>query len=141
MTTFINVANLMVIIMSIISGCIILLVLYLLMKTLIYNRRYEYGILKALGYRSKDLIIQNVLSFMPTIIIATLIGTIISYHITNPYIGLMMRSFGIMKCNMILPMDLMIITVIFIIGISLIGTILMSLKIRKVQPQNLLVGE
>lgn len=141
MDTFINVANLMVIIMSIISGCIILLVLYLLMKTLIYNRRYEYGILKALGYRSKDLIIQNVLSFMPTIIIATLIGTIISYHITNPYIGLMMRSFGIMKCNMILPMDLMIITVIFIIGISLIGTILMSLKIRKVQPQNLLVGE
>ena len=141
MDTFINVANLMVIIMSIISGCIILLVLYLLMKTLIYNRRYEYGILKALGYRSKDLIIQNVLSFMPTIIIATLIGTIISYHITNPYIGLMMRSFGIMKCNMILPMDLMIITVIFIIGISLIGTILMSLRIRKVQPQNLLVGE
>ena len=141
MTTFINVANLMVIIMAIISGCIILLVLYLLMKTLIFNRRYEYGILKALGYKSKDLIIQNVLSFMPTIIIATILGTIISYYATNPYIGLMMRSFGIMKCNMILPMDLMIITVVFIIGISLIGTILMSLKIRKIEPVNLLTGE
>ena len=141
MTTFINVANLMVIIMSIISGCIILLVLYLLMKTLIFNRRYEYGILKALGYKSKDLILQNVLSFMPTIIIATIVGTIISYYATNPYIGLMMRSFGIMKCNMILPMDLMIITVLFIIGISLIGTILMSLKIRKIEPVNLLIGE
>ena len=101
----------------------------------------DYGILKALGYRSKDLIIQNVLSFMPTIIIATLIGTIISYHITNPYIGLMMRSFGIMKCTMELPMDLMIITVVFLIGIALLSTIVMSLKIRKIEPCDLIKGE
>ncbi len=141
MDTFINVANLMVAVISIITGSIILLVLYLLMKTLIYNRRYEYGILKALGYRSRDLILQNVLSFMPTIVIATLIGTVISYYVTNPYIGLMMRPFGIMKCTMVLPMDLLIITVVFIIGISLIATILMSLKIRKIEAAELLVGE
>ena len=141
MDTFINVANLMVIVMSIISGCIIILVLYLLMKSLIFERRYEYGLLKAAGYRSSDLIKQNVLSFMPTIIIATILGTTISYYITNPYIGLMMRSFGIMKCTMVLPMDLMIITVLFIIGISLIGTILMSLKIKKIEPVNLLKDE
>ena len=61
------------------------------------------------------LIMQNVLSFMPTITIGVLIGTIVSYFITNPYIGLMMRSFGIMKCTMVLPMDLMVITVVFLI--------------------------
>lgn len=141
MDTFINVANLMVVVMSIISGCIIILVLYLLMKTLIYNRRYEYGVLKALGYRSKDLIIQNVLSFLPTIVVATLIGTIVSYYITNPYIGLMMRPFGIMKCTMVIPLDLLIITVLFIIGISTIAAILMSLKIRKIEACDLLRGE
>lgn len=141
MDTFINVANLMVVVISVITGAIILLVLYLLMKTLIYERRFEYGILKSLGYRSRDLIIQNVLSFMPSIIISTVIGTIISYYATNPYIGLMMRPFGIMKCTMVLPMDLLIITVVFIIGVSLIASILMSLKIRKIEPTDLLVGE
>ena len=141
MDTFINVANLMVVVISIITGAIILLVLYLLMKTLIYEIRFEYGILKALGFRSRDLIIQNVLSFMPTIIIATIIGTIISYFATNPYIGLMMRPFGIMKCIMVLPIDLLIITVLFIIGVSLIASILMSLKIRKIEPNDLLNGE
>lgn len=141
MDTFINVANLMVIIISIITGAIILLVLYLLMKTLIYERRFEYGILKSLGYRSRDLIIQNVLSFMPSIVISTIIGTIISYYATNPYIGLMMRPFGIMKCTMVLPMDLLIISVVFIIGVSLIASILMSLKIRKIEPTDLLIGE
>lgn len=122
------------------SGSIIILVLYLLMKTLIYKRRYEFGILKAVGYRSKDLIFQNVISFMPTIIIGTLIGTLISYFITNPYIGLMMRPFGIMKCTMVLPADLMIFTIVFMILISLFATVLMSLKIRKVEPTKLLVG-
>lgn len=141
MSTFINVANLMVIVMSIISACIIFLVLYLLMKTLIYTRRYEYGILKAIGYKSSDLIKQNVLSFMPTIIIGTIIGTIISYYLTNPYIGLNMRSFGIMKCTMKIPLDLLLISSLFIIGISFISAILMSLKIRKVEPCDLLKGE
>ena len=141
MDTFINVANLMIVIITIISGSIITLVLYLLMKSLIYDRRYEYGILKAVGYKSKDLIKQNVLSFMPTITIGVLIGTTISYFITNPYIGLMMRSFGIMKCTMELPMDLMIITVVFLIGIALLSTIVMSLKIRKIEPCDLIKGE
>ena len=141
MDTFINVANLMAAVICVITGAIIILVLYLLMKTLIYKRRYEFGILKAVGFRSKDLITQNVLSFMPTIIIATIIGTTISYFITNPYIGLMMRPFGIMKCNMVLPTDLMLFTVIFMIVISLVANILMSLKIRKVEPSKLLVGE
>ena len=141
MDTFINVANLMVVIISIISGCIIFLVLYLLMKTLIYTRRYEYGILKALGYRSKDLIFQNVLSFMPTIVLGTIIGITISYYATNPYIGFMMRSFGIMKCTMDIPADLILESGIFLIGTSLISSILMSLKIRKLQPSELLKGE
>ena len=140
-STFVGIANLMVIVISIISGCIIVLVLYLLMKSMIYDRRYEYGILKALGYKTKDLIIQNVLAFMPIIIIATLIGTIISYFITNPYIGFNMRSFGIMKCTMVIPMDLSIISALFIIGISVISTIIMSLKIRKIEPYSLLIGE
>lgn len=141
MYTFISVANLMVIIISIISGCIIVLVLYLLMKSMIYNRRYEYGILKALGYKTKDLIIQNVLAFMPNIIFATIIGISISYYTVNPYIGFMMRSFGIMKCTMVIPMDLLTISALFIIGISVISTILMSLKIRKIEPYSLLIGE
>lgn len=141
MDTFISVANLMVILISIISGLIIILVLYLLMKSMIYNRRYEYGILKALGYKTKDLIIQNVLAFVPNIIFATIIGMIFSYYTTNPYIGFMMRSFGIMKCTMSIPLDLIIISAVFLIGISFVSTILMSLKIKKIEPYSLLIGE
>ena len=138
---FVSVANIMVTIISIITAAIIILVLYILMKNIIRDRRYEYGILKAVGYRSKDLIIQNVLSFMPTLFLGTVIGTVISYFIATPYIGLMMRSFGIMKCTMVVPIPLLILSVVFMMVISVIAGILMSLKIRKIEPYKLLIGE
>ena len=138
---FVSVANIMVIIISVITAAIIILVLYLLMKNIIRDRRYEYGILKAVGYRSKDLIFQNVLSFMPTLLLGTIIGTVISYFIASPYIGLMMRSFGIMKCTMVVPIPLLVLSVLFMMVISVVAGILMSLKIRKVEPVKLLTGE
>ena len=139
--TFIGIANLMLIVIAAITAAVIILVLYLLMKTIIFDRRFEYGILKAIGYKSKDLIIQNVLSFLPTIIIGTVIGTIISSAVATPYIGLMMRSFGIMKCTMDLPFYYPILTVVFIVVLAIASAILMSLKIRKVEPYKLLIGE
>ena len=139
--TFVGIANLMLIVIAAITATVIILVLYLLMKTIIFDRRYEYGILKAIGFKSKDLIMQNVLSFLPTIIVGTVIGTVISSIIAAPYIGLMMRSFGIMKCTMDLPIYYPILTIIFIIVLAVISAILMSLKIRKVEPYKLLIGE
>ena len=113
----------------------------LLMKTIIFDRRYEYGILKALGFKSKDLIMQNVLSFLPIIILGAVIGTIISSLSAASYIGLMMRPFGIMKCTMDLPFIYPILTVIFLVVLATISAVLMSLKIRKVEPYKLLIGE
>lgn len=139
--TFVGIANLMLIVIAAITAAVIILVLYLLMKTIIFDRRFEYGILKAIGYKSKDLIIQNVLSFLPTIIVGAVIGTIISSITATPYIGLMMRPFGVMKCTMDLPIIYPILTVIFIVVLAIITAILMSLRIRKIEPYKLLIGE
>ena len=84
---------------------------------------------------------QNVLSFLPTIILGAVIGTIISSISAAPYIGLMMRPFGIMKCTMDLPFYYPILTVLFLVILATIAAILMSLRIRKVEPYKLLIGE
>lgn len=139
--TFVGIANLMLIVIAVITAAVIILVLYLLMKTIIFDRRFEYGILKALGFKSRDLIMQNVLSFLPTIILGTVIGTIISSVVASPYIGLMMKPFGIMKCTMDLPFYFPIASAAFIVILAIISAILMSLKIRKVEPYKLLIGE
>ena len=45
------------------------------------------NVLKSLGYRSKDLIIQTSLSFMPSIIISVVVFSIISYLFANTYMS------------------------------------------------------
>ena len=76
MTIFRKVAGMMLMLVVIISVIVTALVLYLLMKTLLYNKRKDYGIYKALGYTSGNLILQTALSFMPAIILSVIVFSI-----------------------------------------------------------------
>ena len=141
LSTFRTLSESLVLIISVISAIVISLVLYILLRTLIYKRRFEYGILKAQGFTSGQLIIQNVLSFTPLIILGSVVGTIISYHIMNPFFTVGMSGFGIMKCNLKLPLDLITITPILLVLLSVIVITIMSLKIKKIEPYKLLIQE
>ena len=141
MGTFKALSKSLLAIIFIISIIDISLVIYILLRTLIYKRRFEYGILKAMGFTSKELILQNILAFSPLIIIGAVLGTIFSYFVMNPVFSVGMRSFGIMKCNLNLPMDLIVISPIIIIILSIMVITLMSLKIRKIEPYKLLIAE
>ncbi len=120
---------------------VILLVLYLLMKNLIHNKKYEYGVLKSLGYQSKDLILQNAISFMPSIIVGTIISCIVSSLLANPYLTLIMSTFGIMQSNMTIPVGLIILICLFEILISFGFSIILSRKIKYLEPYKLLIAE
>ena len=131
----------MMIIILVMTTFVILLVLYLLMKNMIHNKRYEYGVLKSLGYTSKELILQNSLSFMPSIIIGTILSAIISSLIAHPYLTLVMSMFGIMQANMSVPVLFIVLLVIFEIGISFVFSLLLSRKIKYLEPYKLLIAE
>ena len=141
MTSFRTIANAMAIGIVIIDALIILLVLYLLIKTLINNKMKDYGILKAIGYTSKDVIKQNAISFMPSIILAVIISSIVSCLIANPALTLCTNSFGIMKLTFDIPYYLVAMTGVGFVIISFIFAVLLSLKIRKIEAYNLLKGE
>ena len=125
----------------VISFVVILLILYLLMKTLINKKKKDYGILKAVGYTSRNVIFQNAISFMPSIIISVIISSIISYFVANPYLETIIRQFGVMKLTFDVPINLIIIMGIGFVIVSYLITILLSLKLRKIEPYNLLKDE
>lgn len=140
-TLFRAISMIMLVVIIIITGIVILLVLYLLIKTLIHKKRYEYGILKTLGYTSNDLMLQNAVSFMPSIIISTVISSIISPFIANPYLGIILSNFGIMKCMFNIPVLLVILLGLFQILISFGFALILSRKIKKLEPYSLLMAE
>lgn len=125
----------------VLSGIVVAFVLYLLVRTMLTSRKRDYGVLKALGFTTGQLILQTALCFMPAVIISTLIGIMVSAVVINPLMALFLKEIGIVKCTFAVPAGFITAAgfglILFIFGIAC----LLSLGIKKITPRALLAGE
>lgn len=138
---YVSLITLIVIAILVISVIIIVFVLYLLVRTLLNNKRQDYGILKSLGFTTGQLVLQTALSFMPAIIISTVVGLVVSSLAINPLLSLFFSSLGILKCTFTVPAGFIAGAGIALILLSFGIACLLSLKVKKIAPRNLLAGE
>lgn len=138
---YIQLMTVIVIAILILSIIIISFVLYLLVRTMLNNKRRDYGIMKALGFTTGQLILQTAVSFMPAVVLATLVGLTVSCIIINPLTAIFLSGIGIVKCNFSLPMGIIAAAGMGMVLFSFAVACLLSLKIKKIAPQTLLVGE
>lgn len=134
-------ALLMLVVVCVIAVIVITLILSLLIRSLIYRKRKDYGIYKALGYTSCNLILQTALSFMPSVILAVILGSVAAYYGTNPYLSLVLESVGLMRCAFHIPIGGVVIIGIGMITVSFAIAVLQSRKIKKIEAYRMLVGE
>lgn len=138
---YVNLMTMIVIAILVLSVIIIAFVLYLLVRTMLNNKKQDYGILKSLGFTTKQLILQTALSFMPAIILSIVVGLIVSCLGINPLMSLFFSSLGIVKCTFAIPVAFSVFGGIGLILLSFGMVCLLSLKVKKIAPRNLLVGE
>ncbi len=138
---YISLMTVIVIAILILSAIIIAFVLYLLVRTMLNNKKRDYGILKALGFTTRQLILQTALSFMPAVILSMVVGLTLNSLIMNPLMSLFMRGIGIVKCTFPLPIGFITAAGMGLIGFAFAAACLLSLKVRKIAPRELLVGE
>ena len=138
---YVSLMNIIVIAVLVLSAIIVAFVLFLLVRTMLNNKMREYGILKSLGFTTRQLIVQTALSFMPAVILSTVIGLVVCSLIINPLMGVFLSSIGIVKCTFELPIGFIAIAGVVLIALSFGLACLLSLKIKKIAPRNLLVGE
>ncbi len=141
MTTFKGVSLMMLIVMCSISVIVIGLILFLLIKSLIYHKRKDYGIYKAIGYTSGSLMLQTALSFMPSVIASAIIFSVVSYYVANPYISMFMRSFGLMKCDFAIPVPGVIAIGIDLTIVSFLLALMQTRRIKNIEAYNMLTSE
>jgi putative ABC transport system permease protein len=115
-------------------GIVIALVLMLLVKTQLVKDNRQYGIYKALGYTSGQLLLQTTMNYLPVVVLGTFLGCLFSVFFMNPLFVACLSIFGIKKCNMKLGINYMMIMVVAIILWSQVIIIANSLKIRKIVP-------
>lgn len=130
-----------VIAILILSGVVITFVLYLLVRMMLNRKKRDYGVMKALGFTTGQLILQTAASFMPAVIISTVTGLIVNAFIINPLMAVFLSGIGIVKCTYTVPAGFISIAGVGLIGFSFGIVVLLSLKIRRVAPRALIVGE
>ena len=138
---YVSIMTMIVIAILVLSAVIIVFVLYLLVRIMLNNKQRDYGIMKALGFTTGELILQTALSFMPTTILSAVIGLTICSLIINPLTALFLRGIGIVKCTFIVPVGFITIAGIGLVLFAFMTVCLLSLKIRKIAPRALLSGE
>ena len=140
-SVYVSLMTIIVIAILVLSAIIIAFVLYLLVRTMLNNKKRDYGILKSLGFTTRQLILQTALSFMPAIIISTVVGMIVCSLIINPLTALFLSSLGIVKCTFDIPVVFTTVAGVGLILLSFGIACLLSLKIKKIAPRALLTGE
>ncbi len=140
-TVYTSLMTVIVIAVLILSAIIIAFVLYLLVRTMLNNKKRDFGIMKALGFTTGQLILQTALSFLPAIAVSTVIGLIVSSLVINPLLSVFLSGIGIVKCTFAVPVGFTVAAGFGLILLSFGIACLLSLKIKKIAPKNLLIGE
>ncbi len=118
---------------------IITIIIYLLIKIKLIKERINMGIAKAMGFTTKQLVMQMLASFSPVCILGALVGTILAAYFINPILSILLAANGIMNCHFIIN-PLLLLTVFISISVySILFTILVSRSVKKITPCELFV--
>lgn len=138
---YVSLMTIIVIAIFVLSALIIAFVLYLLVRTMLNQKCRDYGIMKALGFTTRQLILQTALSFMPTVVVSAAVGLVVCGFIINPLMAVFLGGLGIVKCTFTVPVGFIAAAgaglALFAFGMLC----LLSLRIRKIAPRALLSGE
>ncbi|MFA9463456.1 MAG: ABC transporter permease [Velocimicrobium sp.] len=117
---------------------IIALTIYLVIKTMLLHKKQDLGIQKALGFTTHQLIIQTSLSFLPTLALGSLSGTILGYVGVNPLLSLLLSSIGMMKVNFIILPSILVGVFIGITTLGFFVSLCVSARIKRITPYALI---
>lgn len=138
MTMYVSLISSCCIVIIIVTILLIYLILYVIISSIITKRKQELGIFKAIGYVNKQLVLQLVGGFMPSTIIACLLGFAISkVYMSNMY-EFIFQSVGAYKVSFAYPISIYSTLVIgLIVSVMLIG-IMLARKIKKISVYSLI---
>lgn len=126
---------LLIILMSI---GVIGLILYLLIKTILLKHKREFGIFKANGYTTFQLMCQITFSFVPIVAIGTVIGGMISYYFSNSALSLLLSGLGIYNAKFTVNLPSAVIICLSMILAAYALSMLIAYRVRKIAAYSLI---
>lgn len=127
----------------IITGTVLLvvLVLYMVIKSMLTRRRGEFGIYKALGYTDRQLMEQIAISFLPASVGGTLAGSLAACLSVNRMASLLFEQLGISEMNFVVEPWLILLMAFALVVFAFAVSMVLAGKIRGITVYGLLTEE
>lgn len=135
-----SIFGILTLVIFLVTALVIILVLYMVMKTAILQRKREFGIMKAVGFTTSQLMHQLAFNYLPIILFGVVIGGTVGYFCFNPLFVSLMSGFGILKVELPTPLLWTVAACLLMLALSYIVSLLIALRIRKISP-NALISE
>jgi len=120
------------------TALVVALILYLVIKTMILKRKKEFGILKALGYTTFQLMHQISMSFVPVVFAGVILGGVLGIFGTNSLLTFLMSGAGIKNAQFIVNIPLVVVLCLGIILIAYIVSMLVARRIKHISAYSLI---
>lgn len=123
----------------VIAILVVVLLLYLVIKTMIIRRKKEFGILKAIGYTTLQLMNQIALSFVPIVIIGAAIGGVLGYFYTNAMLTVLLSSIGSHSVHFVVKGPLIFFLCVGLVVMAYLVSMLVARRIKRISAYGLIV--
>ena len=124
-----------------VTAMIVIFVEILLVRSKIIRERRNYGVNKALGFTTGQLMIQTMISNIPAILIGVLAGSAVSAPVSSFVMSVSLVLFGMERIEVSVPAYGLAATLLGILAVALVTSLVCSISIRKVEPVGLLAEE
>ncbi len=118
---------------------IVILILYMLIKMKMLMDKISIGTFKALGFTTREIILQISIYFTFVILIGATIGSVLGGFYINDIMGLLLKRMGISNANFATYPLYITYLVTGITVLSYVVSSLVALKVKKITPHSLLV--
>ncbi|MDO4978634.1 MAG: ABC transporter permease [Candidatus Saccharibacteria bacterium] len=135
---FISLIKIITIVIIIIALLVIYLVLNILLSGLIMSKKLELGVLKSVGFRTRQLVIQIVGGFMPSIIVFVLLGAVISSLCMNNVFDSIFSMVGAYKVSFEYPLFIFFGSAAFLAVSAILIGVILSMKIKRITVYSLI---
>lgn len=120
-----------------VTAFVVVLVLYMVIKTTILSRRRELGIQKAVGFTTLQLMNQIALNITPVIAVGVAVGAAVGFFGLNPMMVAFTSSMGIVRAEMPVPVDQAILVCIALVVLAYGVAMGLAWRIRKISAYGL----
>ncbi|MCL1841660.1 MAG: ABC transporter permease [Propionibacteriaceae bacterium] len=118
--------------LTVLAGAVIALVIYLLVRNLVWANRRAFGVLKAVGFTSGQIVHQICWTYLPAAVLGILVGTVSGALSIPSIMTLSMTAQGVGSMPLVLPVGVLVGLCAGLIVFAALITVVVAAQVRHI---------